>query len=69
MTDVWRHYKGGIYNVITLAYHTEIGEELVVYEDTKGKVWVRPSKMFLEHVEINGVKVPRFERLGEFFHK
>ncbi len=67
MVDIWKHYKGGIYNVITLAYHTETGEELVVYEDSKGKVWVRPSKMFLEKVEVNGVMVDRFKQVGSFF--
>lgn len=66
---IWRHYKGGIYNDIGLAYDTKTNEEMVVYEDTKGKLWVRPSKMFLEKVEINGVKVPRFEQLGEFYKK
>lgn len=57
MADVWRHYKGGIYNVIGMGKHTETEEELVFYEDTKGKLWVRPVGMFLGEVESNGLMV------------
>ena len=66
MADIWQHYKGGIYNVICLGYHSETGEDMVVYEDTKGEIWIRPSKMFLENVEVDGVLVPRFKKLGDF---
>jgi len=48
-------------------------EELVVYralysgDFPEGQLWVRPKSMFLEEVEVNGKKVPRFEfkRLGK----
>ena len=30
-------------------------------ENSVSKLWVRPKKMFLEEVEINGKKVPRFK--------
>lgn len=38
-------------------------EELVVYKALYGEglTWVRPLKMFLETVEINGKKKPRFQ--------
>jgi len=32
-----------------------------LYENPEGKLWVRPLKMFIEEVEVNGKKVPRFE--------
>ncbi|MFZ2201803.1 MAG: DUF1653 domain-containing protein [Microgenomates group bacterium] len=32
---------------------------------TVSKLWVRPLKTFLEKVEINGKKVPRFKYIGE----
>ena len=67
---IYKHYKGRLYKVIGVARHTETLEEFVVYhalyEDKKfGKnaMWVRPKKMFLEHVEVNGKKVPRFMRV------
>jgi len=67
VADVYRHYKGGIYNVIGMGRHTETKEELVFYEDTDGKLWARPVENFLENVEINGRKVPRFQHLGSFY--
>ena len=62
----YRHSKTGkFYNVIGIAKHSETLEELVVYEclykNPTSKLWVRPMKMFLEKVEINGRKVPRFK--------
>ncbi|HKB88364.1 MAG TPA: DUF1653 domain-containing protein [Patescibacteria group bacterium] len=62
----YQHSKtGNFYKVIGVAKHSETLEELVVYEalyeNPQGKLWVRPVKMFLEKVEINGKKVPRFK--------
>ena len=39
----YKHYKGGTYEVITLAIHTETGEKLVVYKSINfGSIYVRP---------------------------
>jgi len=59
----YRHYKGNEYQVIGVAKHSETLEELVVYQALYGKkqIWVRPVKMFLEKVGVNGKKVPRFK--------
>ena len=63
----YKHYKGNFYEVLGIARHSETLEELVVYkalyesEFSKDALWVRPLAMFLEEVEINGEKVPRFE--------
>ncbi len=58
----YRHYKGKEYRVLHLARHSETEEELVVYQLLYGDFswWVRPRAMFLEQVEINGQRVPRF---------
>lgn len=58
----YRHYKGKEYEVLGAAKHSETLEELVVYKALygKGQVWVRPAKMFLEEVEVDGKKIPRF---------
>lgn len=58
----YEHYKGNRYEVLGVAKHSETSEELVVYRALYGghDLWVRPSKMFLEAVEIEGKKVPRF---------
>ena len=65
----YKHYKGKEYQVIGLAKHSETLEELVVYEalydNDESKLWVRPKKMFLEEVEVDNKKLPRFKYLGE----
>jgi cyclomaltodextrinase / maltogenic alpha-amylase / neopullulanase len=63
----YRHYKGKEYEVIGVARNSETLEELVIYRALYGDfgIWARPIKMFLEEVEINGKKVPRFQYLGE----
>ncbi len=62
----YRHYKGHEYRVIGVAKHSETLEELVVYQKLydDGGLWVRPKVMFLEDVEVDGMKKPRFEYVG-----
>ncbi|WP_234553925.1 DUF1653 domain-containing protein [Thermus caliditerrae] len=64
---LYRHYKGKLYRVLFLARHSETEEVLVVYQALYGEegYWVRPLTLFLELVEVEGRKVPRFERLGD----
>ena len=55
------HYKGGLYEVITLAEHSETKEKLVVYKSTLfGGVYVRPLSMWFEKIEIDGLTKVRF---------
>ena len=59
----YRHYKGGEYEVIGIARHSETREPMVVYRplyDASGW-WVRPHAMFFETVTIDGTAKPRFE--------
>jgi hypothetical protein len=61
----YRHYKGGEYEVIGAARHSETHEPLVVYRplyDDTGW-WVRPHAMFFGEVEIDGRRAPRFARM------
>jgi hypothetical protein len=64
---VYRHYKGNTYQVIGIAKHSETEEDLVVYRALYGAfgLWVRPSDMFCEKVEIGGKIVPRFELIAQ----
>ena len=66
---IYRHYKGNKYQVIYEAKHSETLEDLVVYKalykNKESKYWVRPKKMFLEKVVIDGKKVLRFEHLSK----
>jgi hypothetical protein len=63
----YRHYKGGEYEVIGVAKHSETQEELVVYRALYGDfdLWVRPLAMFIEKIEINGEQVQRFISLDK----
>jgi hypothetical protein len=63
----YRHYKGGDYEVIGVARHSESQEPMVIYRPLYNDTgwWVRPHAMFFEHVEIEGTLRPRFERLPE----
>lgn len=64
----YQHYKGNFYRVVGVAKHSETLEELVVYEclydNPRSKIWVRPKKMFLEKVVVNGKKMPRFKYIN-----
>ncbi len=63
----YRHFKGNEYQVITLAKSSETLEDFVVYQALYGErgMWIRPLLMFEEIVEVAGVKVKRFEYIGE----
>ena len=63
----YRHFKGGEYEVIGVAIHSETGEKMVVYRALYGEggLWIRPQAMFLETVEREGRIRPRFEYVGE----
>ena len=67
----YKHYKGDMVEVIGKALHSETLEEFVVYRHISGKkagelyYWVRPLKMFMESVEVDGKTMPRFEYIGE----
>lgn len=59
---VYRHFKGGLYEVLQLAKHSETKEDYVVYRALYGTrdIWVRPRTMFAELVEHDGATLPRF---------
>ncbi|MBQ8375134.1 MAG: DUF1653 domain-containing protein [Clostridia bacterium] len=61
---VYRHFKGGRYEVIGVARNSESLEETVVYKALygDGALWVRPLSMWNETVEYQGKKVKRFEK-------
>jgi len=62
----YKHYKGGEYEVVGVASHSETLEKMVVYKALYGDydVWVRPLSMFLEEVEVEGKKISRFSYIN-----
>lgn len=65
LAGVYRHFKGGIYEAVGIARHSESEEELVVYRSPAGDLWVRPKDMFLGDAMVDGVPVRRFTRIGD----
>lgn len=63
---LYRHYKGGPYEVLGTARHSETQEPMVVYRALYGTqgLWVRPAAMFTEEVQINGVWQARFAKVA-----
>jgi hypothetical protein len=61
--SLYEHYKGLHYKIQGIARHSETLEEMVVYQALygEGEVWARPLAMFLEDVEVNGKRQPRFK--------
>ncbi len=58
----YRHYKGGEYDVIGVARHSETLEPMVLYRPVYNHsgLWVRPYAMFMEEIEFEGRRQPRF---------
>ncbi|MFK7829731.1 MAG: DUF1653 domain-containing protein [Congregibacter sp.] len=65
---LYRHYKGGEYEVLGAARHSETEEWMVLYRplylkpgNTERSLWVRPLTMFVEIVTVDGQQLRRFE--------
>jgi hypothetical protein len=64
-TGLYRHYKGGMYEVIDTVRHSETLEPMTLYRALYGQrgLWVRPAAMFEERVVIDGVEQARFTQV------
>jgi len=62
----YKHFKGGEYELLFTAWHSETLEPMVVYQALYGEkqLWVRPAAMWEESVEFEGRMQPRFAFVG-----
>jgi hypothetical protein len=63
MTVRYRHYKGGIYELVCEATMEADLTPLIVYRAADGSIWCRPKAVFFELIEVDGVQVQRFEQM------
>ncbi len=63
----YRHFKGGEYELIGIAKHSETLEPMVVYRALYGEggLWVRPAAMWTEIVDKPDYHGPRFQYIGK----
>lgn len=62
--EIYKHFKGNLYQIVAIAEHTETGDQLVVYQAMYGdfRIYARPLAMFTAKLDMEDKY--RFELQG-----
>lgn len=66
--EIYKHFKGKLYEVIAIGTHAESHEDFVIYKSINDdKIWIRPLEMFISKVDKekypNIIQEYRFEKI------
>jgi len=64
VSNLYKHYKGGIHKVITTGINTENNLIMIVHEDEQRQTYITPSDTFNGFVQVDGKEVERYKFIG-----
>ena len=67
MSEYYRHFKGGVYRIVSIAKDSGSEGKVVVYQAMygDGDIWTRPYDEFFGEVERDGRILARFTEISE----
>ena len=65
MGDMYKHYKGGTYIVLSMANHSETNEAMVIYQSINfGTIYARPYESWKSKTETGRVRFKKISKNG-----
>ena len=70
-TDIYRHFKGGYYEIFGFAMVSNAEERYVFYRQMYEPYhfWIRPEEMFFGKKQVDGNYIDRFYKIGNSFEQ